>query len=202
MTAAAIQLLLLDGQGVVFNNPFPAFLRALAAHTNQPEGVVWNRWYEQLRRPFWTGQMTERELWERLTEGLGETTDWRPLLESSYDYGPAAGHLEHWSRLVPVWLLSNHRGAWLRPRLERFGLAQYFERILVSDEVGEIKPDPAAFEPVLSAADPAMTLFVDDQRRNVRAAERAGLSGVHADKEHDWVRAVDQALGGQGLPSL
>jgi FMN phosphatase YigB (HAD superfamily) len=73
----------------------------------------------------------------------------------------------------PIWLLSNHRSDWLLPRLERFGLADRFERVLVSDELGAAKPSPTAFAALVDQ--PSMVFF-DDSRRNVEAAAALGIT--------------------------
>ena len=35
----------------------------------------------------------------------------------------------------PIWLLTNHRTEWLLPRLERFCIADRFDRVLVSSAI-------------------------------------------------------------------
>ncbi|MGI8948201.1 MAG: HAD family hydrolase [Ornithinimicrobium sp.] len=54
------------------------------------------------------------------------------------------------------------------------------EQVLVSGEVGLVKPDPAIFTLALDrfGLDPARTVFVDDQPANTDAAARLGFSTV------------------------
>lgn len=56
------------------------------------------------------------------------------------------------------------------------------EDIVVSGEVGLVKPDPAIFELARDrfSLDPVRTLFVDDLPANVEAAERLGFVGTYS----------------------
>lgn len=103
--------------------------------------------------------------------------------------------LERWSRQVPIWLLSNHRHDWLVPRLERFGVMRFFERVIFSDMMGVAKPDPEAYRHIVAhLSPPSSALFVDDQSRNVAAAAKLGLQAVHAGVGLAWIATVDNAL--------
>ena len=82
---------------------------------------------------------------------------------------------EMWGAIAhdgPMWLLSNHRTSWLLPRLERFGVADRFERILVSDVLAAAKPSAAAFAALQGRDD---LIFYDDSQCNVDAARSFGI---------------------------
>jgi HAD superfamily hydrolase (TIGR01549 family) len=122
-------------------------------------------------------------------------------LEAAYELGPASPHLQRWSRQVPLWLLSNHRSPWLLPRLERFELTKFFQRVIISDVIGAAKPEPAAYAEILErTTSPASALFVDDQNRNVAAAAKIGLTAFHAGADLSWIAAVDDALYRNAIP--
>jgi putative hydrolase of the HAD superfamily len=189
----AIDLLVLDAHGVVLNNPLPDFLRRVALLTGQDPDSLRARWIGELRRPAWTGTMHDAELWRRLSGGV--EYDWRALLEESYEPGPAAPFLEHWAECVPLWILSNHRSHWLEPRLERFGVRDHFERVLVSDQLGRVKPDAGAFAPLLEhVAEPDSILFLDDRRRNVDSARSLGIRAIQLDGSPGWRTQVENRI--------
>ncbi len=195
MTQPRIELLVLDAQGVVLNKPLIEFLVELASRTNRSPEALIEHWRTQVRLPAWTGAITDDAIWDALSVNGEAGFDPHALLESRYQTGPAAQHLARWSHDVPIWLLSNHRSHWLTPRLKRFDLHRYFERILVSDTLGVAKPDPRAFDPILAVVEnPASVLFVDDLDRNLRAAQALGISTVLADDRCDWVQQVDRHL--------
>ncbi len=180
MRSHAIELLVLDAHGVVLNNPFRAFLGDLARLTDQDPESVWARWERELRGPSWSGALDDQRLWRELAGDRFRAYDWQVLLESRYRTGPVAPYLCRWSRQLPVWMLSNHRSHWLERRLRRFGLHDAFERILVSDAIGALKPSREAFAPMLArVSTPGAVLFIDDQARNVAAARALGMTSLH-----------------------
>jgi HAD superfamily hydrolase (TIGR01509 family) len=162
-------VVVLDVHGVVINNPLPQFLRDVGDRAGIGGDELLRRWRARWRRPFWEGSITEAEMWEAIAPGL-DAAELRADLEARYRRGP-------WFEFVvdhdgPVWLLSNHRTAWLLPRLERFGVADRFERILVSDALRAAKPSPAAFASVAARSD---TVYFDDSACNVAAARALGI---------------------------
>ena len=162
-------LLVLDAHGVVINNPFPGFLRDVGDRVDIGGDELTRRWRERWRLPFWEGDISEAEMWKAIAPRL-DPVELRNDLESRYRPGP-------WFQFVtrhdgPMWLLSNHRTEWLLPRLERFGVADRFERILVSDALGAAKPSPAAFAALQPRND---VVFFDDSACNVGAARELGI---------------------------
>jgi putative hydrolase of the HAD superfamily len=78
-------------------------------------------------------------------------------------------------------LLSN---AWddLRPLLfNLWKIADAFDHIFISAEMGLAKPDPKIYQAVIAeiGKDPSELVFVDDFIENVRAAREAGWNAVH-----------------------
>jgi FMN phosphatase YigB (HAD superfamily) len=180
----------------VFNAFWPRFLREVARLTHKPVGEVLCRWHDHVRTDAWLGRISDDELWRRLIPAHHGSHDWQAILEAGYTCGPAEPHLRRWSACVPVWLLSNHRTHWLLPRLKRFGILKYFERILVSDTMGAAKPEQKAFEVLLGQdSHPKRLLFVDDQAQHVEAAHQLGISALHAHADVRWVASVYNSLG-------
>lgn len=195
MTNTRIELVVLDVHGVVLNVYWPSFLREIARDTGQPADVVARRWHTSLRSDTWLGKITDRQLWQRLTGLERDGRDWRQVLEAGYTRGPAAPYVRRWAARVPIWLLSNHRTSWLLPRLARFDLLDCFDCILVSDALGAMKPDPAAFREIRKfASAPERVLFVDDQLVNVRSAGRLGFLTLYANDAGGWPDVIDRLL--------
>lgn len=69
----------------------------------------------------------------------------------------------------------------LRNDLLRIGLAQHFDFVVNSSEVGFAKPSPEVFLQALNAASarPAEAVFIDDTLENVHAAEKLGIRSHH-----------------------
>ena len=62
----------------------------------------------------------------------------------------------------------------------RFAFLDWFEAIVVSGEERLVKPDPAVFRILVErhGLEPARTIFVDDQARNVEAAAELGFRAI------------------------
>ena len=60
----------------------------------------------------------------------------------------------------------------------------YFDGDVVSCEVGVVKPMPQIYDILLDrfALDPSQTLFIDDRKENVEAAEAKGINAYHFDR--------------------
>ena len=104
--------------------------------------------------------------WEEMLQGpIQETVD---LLGELKDQGHPLFALTNWS-------------AQTFPRArERFAFLSWFREIVVSGEVGLVKPDPAIFRLTLArcglrAED---TVFIDDALPNVEAARSLGLDAI------------------------
>lgn len=166
------ELVVLDAHGVVFDRAFPSFLDRRARQRGDDPDDLRRRWRDEVRLPFWEGRLTPIEMWGELFPGdppAQLTAD----LERSYRPGPLFRFAATTTRRL--WLLSNHRTGWLLPRLERFGIADRFERVLVSDALGVAKPRPGAFEEVLAASRRARVRLLDDSAANVAAARGLGI---------------------------
>ncbi len=80
-------------------------------------------------------------------------------------------------RAVPTALVSNcsHN---TRPIVDRLGLEREFDTVILSFEVGAMKPDPTIYREALArlgGPDPARSVFVDDQVRYCDGAAAIGL---------------------------
>lgn len=183
MNENSFDMILLDAHGVVFNNPFKPFLHELAKRTGQRGEDVLARWQEEIRLDTWTGKINDDAIWHALTGRQGDPECWQALLETHYTLGPVAPLLSRWSRTKTIWIASNHRTVWLNRRLKRFGLDLFFDRVIVSEDLGLAKPQKKFFDYVAEQL-PMNTrpLFLDDQLRNVRAAAGVGLTAMQVDR--------------------
>ncbi len=79
-----------------------------------------------------------------------------------------------------IGLLSNAPKGFLRSLLQEHGLEKYFDEIVISSEVGLIKPDAEMFHHILQkmGAQPANVVFIDDSPKNINGAAAVGITGV------------------------
>ena len=98
---------------------------------------------------------------------------------------------------VPLYAITNFNGPKFRETQKRFDFLNRFRDIVVSGEVGMLKPDADIFEHFLArnklaAAD---CVFIDDSRANVASAARLGFEAIHFES----ARQLRQVLEHRGL---
>jgi 2-haloacid dehalogenase len=99
--------------------------------------------------------------------------------------GPIVGAVEILAELrdrdTPLYVLSNFSAETFPPALERFDFLRWFRGMVISGEVGVIKPDPRIYEIMLArfAIDPHRTVYIDDVAANAEAARPFGIHGIH-----------------------
>lgn len=91
--------------------------------------------------------------------------------------------LQRLSEKLPLGLVSNYPcGRTIRRSLERVGIQDFFRTVVISGEVGYVKPHPSMFRRAMSAVgtDPRRTLFVGDLwDADLCGARDAGLRTCH-----------------------
>lgn len=76
------------------------------------------------------------------------------------------------------------------------GIGHYFDRLYCSYEMGICKPDKAFFTKILESEGirPEETLFIDDSKKNIAAAESTGIKGLWVPSNQDWLPALLSVL--------
>jgi epoxide hydrolase-like predicted phosphatase len=128
------------------------------------------------------GHISEDEFHERLSRlsgtslaGVKEIFDDRSVIDKDMVrlVKELRGHYK-------IGLLSNASSEYLRALLAHHELAELFDEIAVSSEVGFIKPGPEIFQHILQklAVKPEETLFIDDNPHNAEAAAALGFGAI------------------------
>jgi epoxide hydrolase-like predicted phosphatase len=95
---------------------------------------------------------------------------------------------------VQTGLLSN---SWSTGHYDRDLLAELFDAVVISAEVGLHKPQPEIFRLAADrlGVEPERCVFVDDLRENIEGAEAVGMTGIlHRDPEATVAR-LEELLG-------
>jgi epoxide hydrolase-like predicted phosphatase len=79
-----------------------------------------------------------------------------------------------------VILLSNSPSGLLRGLLQEDDLEKYFDEIIISSEVGLIKPNAEIFQLTLKRVElrPEECIFIDDSEKNTAASEAVGIKAI------------------------
>ncbi|MCK9343136.1 MAG: HAD family phosphatase [Massilibacteroides sp.] len=72
----------------------------------------------------------------------------------------------------------------------------YFQKLFLSYQMKQVKPDAAFFEQVLkdTGVDPTESLFIDDGAANVAKAQEFGFQTYHPANKEDWRQPIEAIL--------
>lgn len=156
-----------------------------------------------------TGAVTLAEYWADVAARLGITPEQTRRLADDFYAGDVLdadllAAIRHWRESgVRIGLLSNDSAA-LRPKLARLGIVDLFDPLVISGEIGVMKPAPAAYRAVLDSwADlsPADVVFVDDRQDNIDGARAVGMDARHypqAGQSAALIARLDEMVGASG----
>ena len=198
--ATGKQALVLDFGGVISRTMFethPITERALGLTTGS---LTWRGPFDPASDPLWVdmqeNRITERDYWRtRVAEVgslFGERWEMSDFVRRARGDDPISTMRPEAVRTIEAAAAAGKRLAILSNELDlfygegftrRFPLLSDFEVVIDATYTGILKPDPRAYQLCLEALKlPAdQCVFVDDQRRNIDGAEKAGMSTVHFD---------------------
>ena len=168
-------LLLFDCFGVVMREVAPYWFRRY--YTAEEA----DRIKEEMMHDGDVGAVEDDVLYRRLGETVGASGDqirreWEDLVIPDQKTIALIRSLKSRYRVV---LLSNAMSGYLRYALDKCGIADLFDDVIVSAEVKLVKPDPAIFRLALNRAGvaPADALMIDDVQKNLDGAKTVGIDG-------------------------
>lgn len=171
-------------------------------HLGMPSGAVESI---VLGIPAWEqaqlGVITPDAYWEAVQESLGLDSEALAALREDFYSGDRLDEdlvgVIHWlcEGNVSVGLLSNNTLG-LYDTITALGLDRLFDAVVISAEVGLMKPDPAAYEAILSRLGmaPHQALFVDDFPTNVEGARAVGMEAILFSPDLDLGTALERWL--------
>lgn len=148
---------------------------------------------EHICTPDWNEQQDAgRPLAQATREKVEEHPQHADLIEAFYGRwpemlaGPISGTVDilneiqqqqsHQLLALTNWSAETFPVAW-----ERYDFLRHFEDILVSGRVNLKKPDPAIYQLLINqhGLSPNSVVFIDDNARNIKAAQQLGLHTIH-----------------------
>jgi len=142
----------------------------------------------EVTTPAWNAEQDAGRSWVEAVAMLVERhPEQRELIEAFHRRwpemlaGPIDGTVAILQRLraagIRLFALSNWSAETFPIARHQFPFLEWFDGILISGDVGAIKPDHRIFEHIVGrhAIEPAATVFIDDSPGNVEAAARLGF---------------------------
>jgi FMN phosphatase YigB (HAD superfamily) len=154
------------------------------------------------------GQIGSDDVWAWVVERLALNPEERPALESDFWAGDLVDDrlIDYFRSLRPglkTALLSN---AWrsLRAALaDQWHIANVFDVVVISAEVGLVKPDPRIFERTLQelGVSAEEAVFLDDMQENVEAARFVGMHAIGFESTERAIRDIGSLIDRPGHSS-
>ena len=141
----------------------------------------------------WNEKQDEgRSIVEATIELVGKFPDWEKAIRDYYGRwtdmlnGPIHGTVNIFRQLIDSgnyrhYALTNWQADLFNIALVRYDFLQWFDGRVVSGEEKTRKPFPEFYQRLLTRynVNPAEALFIDDNLRNVKAAEDLGIKSIH-----------------------
>jgi len=128
------------------------------------------------------GKLNWTEFADRIAQEIGKSSEevTRAYAQNRLNF-PLIDSIRDVKSKYKIALLSNASRTDLEPIFEKSGIDNLFDCLVVSSDVGLVKPDPKIYAIALDnlGVSPDEAVMIDDQIHNVNGAIHAGLSGVH-----------------------
>ncbi len=146
------------------------------------------------------GKISDQEFWSNLLLELGIKATTEDYEIESYMH-PIPEGLQLAERLKKsgyrIAILSNDSREMFNAKRKRFALDDLFEKVIVSNELGFIKPDPQIYHMALQQmnAQPQQSVFIDDREENLAPAKELGMKTIL----HRSARQTEEQLKKLGI---
>lgn len=128
------------------------------------------------------GSMTWQDFITKVAEATNTSVNEVNKLYSSERIDPrVVGLIHHLKRDYKTGLLTNAHHQYITPLLEQDIMKGLFDAVIISSQVGVVKPNPKIFEFMLDelGLKPGEVVYIDDLERHVSAAEALGITAIH-----------------------
>lgn len=131
------------------------------------------------------GIITEKQHWQNIARLLNQPDSEIDRLHSDFFAGDRIDFklVEFMRSLHPTYKVGLISNAWsgLRAWIEEQNFADAFDNMVISAEVGLIKPDQRIYQAALQnlQVHPEESVFVDDLPANIDAARKMGMQAIH-----------------------
>ena len=162
--------------------------------------------FENICTPDWNEEQDAGRSIKEATENLvAQHPEWKEQIEAFYGQwtdmlgGPIEGTVEIFRQLkeansVKFYALTNWSAELFPIALERYDFLHWFDGRVVSGEEKMRKPFPQFYQVLLDRYNLQAheTLFIDDNARNIKAAEALGINCIHFQSPEQLKKELEQ----------
>ena len=178
-----IKAIIFDIGGVIATNIFGGLSAFFSKRYNVAPEVFRRAWKKQWHE--WeVNSISCDEYWEGVLKELKIEEDSGVIMENAYEQLELNEKVMQLVRLLVnkyrLAIISNNTCEWGNYAIEMFGLEEFFDPIILSCDVGCVKPDKEIYKLTLEKLGvlPGECIFVDDKERNTLVAKDMGINVV------------------------
>jgi len=131
------------------------------------------------------GEISDIEHWAEVTRRLKRPSSETKTIREEFFAGDVVDHeiVEFLRSLRPRYYVGLISNSWpdLRDYIAKLKFDDAFDHMVISGEVGVMKPEARIYQIALeqAGASPSEALFVDDVYENIKGCEKVGIQGIH-----------------------
>jgi HAD superfamily hydrolase (TIGR01509 family) len=165
-------VVLFDFFGVIRTDAYQSWL--------DRQGIKREGMYHEVTERLDAGEINLDTMLELVGQASGLPVTLEILDESATVDTDVVDLIDEVGQYAQVGLVSNAESAFIRNLLREHDLERRFDEIIISSEVGHIKPRPEIFQIALERmqSSPEVTLFTDDNETHVAAAAELGITSL------------------------
>ena len=149
------------------------------------------------------GEISDKEHWAEVTKRLRRPLSETETIRNEFFAGDVVDHeiVEFLRSLRPRYFVGLISNAWpdLRDYVTRQGFDDAFDHMVISGEVGVMKPEARIYQIGLEQAgvSPNEAVFVDDFAENIEGCQAVGMHGIHFRDPHKTLIELRILLDGK-----
>jgi epoxide hydrolase-like predicted phosphatase len=164
----------------------------------QLENLVFN---SESGRAYQLGEITSEQHWENTRQSLNVKSEELPAVQEAFFGGDVLDRelITFIQGLRPSFITAilSNMGDDLRPILtNNLKIADSFDQIIISAELGMMKPDPKIFRFALKrlGVQPPEAIFIDDFTHNIQGAQAIGMNSILFHSRAQVISEIQQLI--------
>lgn len=196
-----IRAIIWDLEGVLLQNHGHNLPALVADRLGAPLDATNEIFFSETNDRVDLGEMSQDDFWYYLLDQLGKPRKMKYILDHIFDEELFIDQdlletIRRYRKTYKVGLITNFSDD-LRERLAGpWSVEGAFDAIVISCEVGMVKPDPRIFQLALKklGVRPHEAVFIDDRPHNVEGARKVGLHAISFENKQQALNELDTLL--------